>query len=284
MGMVGMHSWRFNVPTGFGIHHAAAPNMYRSVVDPEFAAEFYSSEVLDLIKHSTPGTIAAFIAESVQGLGGTIVYPEGYLKQVYEIVREHGGLCIADEVQTGLGRLGSHFWGFQKHGVQPDIVTVAKGIGNGFPLAAVIARGDVMDVIADRLYFNTYGGNPLACVAGKAVLDIIDEESLQANCAHVGGFLKKCLLELKSEHEIIGDVRGDGLMLAVEFVQNKESKVPNAEANLRLLELLRKKRVCVGKGGMHGNVMRVGPPMCITIQDAEFFIEQLSVSLRHIQQ
>eukprot|EP00922_Rhytidocystis_sp_ex-Travisia-forbesii_P007821 GHVS01011576.1.p1 GENE.GHVS01011576.1~~GHVS01011576.1.p1 ORF type:complete len:142 (-),score=29.37 GHVS01011576.1:38-463(-) len=141
-----------------------------------------------------------------------------------------------------------------------------------------------MDVIQQRLYFNTYGGNPLACVAGKAVLDIIQEESLQANCCHVGGFLKKCLLELQSQHENIGDVRGHGLMLALEFVNNKEEKIPNPEATARLMELMRRKHVCVGKGGLHGNVMRLGPPMCITMQDVEFFTEQLSSSLKQIQQ
>eukprot|EP01083_Nonionella_stella_P289398 984767_1 len=156
-GLTALNTWRHPVPHAFGVHHARCPNQYRGPhgYDDKDAGRKYASDVQDLILHATPGQIACFIAESIQGVGGTITFPDGYLKQVYSYVRNVGGLCIADEVQTGFGRLGTDYWGFQQHNVVPDIVTMAKGIGNGVPLAAVVARKEVATAFAQRIHFNT---------------------------------------------------------------------------------------------------------------------------------
>jgi len=172
MGLTAHHTWKFNVPHSFGVHHAVAPDLYRGpwdATDPE-AGRKYAEDVRQLIQFATSGKIAAFIAESIQGVGGTIVYPDGYLQQAYAHARAAGGLCIADEVQTGFGRTGSHFWGFQNQGVIPDIVTMAKGIGNGCPLAAVVTTPAIARALTERTHFNTFGGNPVVCAQGKAVL------------------------------------------------------------------------------------------------------------------
>lgn len=271
MGLVGLQTWRFNVPTGFGVHHVMAP-IACGLAARTALTELAVQDMQSVIQHSTPGKLAAFIAESVQGVGGVNPYTDGYLKAVYDITRQHGGLCIADEVQTGFARLGSHFWGFERHGVRPDIVTIAKGIGNGFPMAAVATSTEIMDTIQQRLYFNTFGGNPLACVAGQAVLDIIDQENLQSNASYVGSYIKHQLTELQKLHGCIGDVRGYGLMLGVEIVEQDGTPAPTMA--LRLLELLKHRLILIGKGGLLGNVLRIGPPLCITMEDAEFFISE----------
>src|SRR5262249_10183943 len=154
------------------------------------------------------------------------------LREVYAIVREAGGLCIADEVQSGFGRTGAHFWGFQNWGVVPDIVTMAKGIGNGLPLAAVTTRREIAETLAQRVHFNTYGGNPVSMAAGLAVLEVIDEEHLQENSRVVGARLKTGLQDLATRHALIGDVRGMGLMLGVELVRDRETKEPAREETL----------------------------------------------------
>src|SRR5262249_7039317 len=154
----------------------------------------------------TPGRVAAYIAESIQGVGGTVVYPQGYLTEVYHHVRAAGGVCIADEVQTAFGRTGHHYWGFQLQDVIPDIVTLAKGIGNGAPLAAVVTTPEIANALTQRIHFNTFGGNPVVCAQGKAVLEVIDREKLQENALRVGTHLLNGLEKLKRRHELIGDV------------------------------------------------------------------------------
>src|SRR5256714_5379588 len=173
MGVTAHSSWKFNVPHSFGFHHAIAPDPYRGPYgrnDPE-AGRKYAADVKELIDFASPGRVAAFIAESIQGVGGVVVFPDDYLKHVYAHVRAAGGLCIADEVQAGFGRTGTHFWGFETQGVVPDIVTMAKGIRNGCPLAAVVTTPQIAKVLTDRIHFNTFGGNPVVSAMGKAVLD-----------------------------------------------------------------------------------------------------------------
>ncbi|XP_067884408.1 alanine--glyoxylate aminotransferase 2, mitochondrial-like, partial [Heterodontus francisci] len=155
------------------------------------------------------------------GVNGTVQYPKGFLKEASEMIRERGGLYISDEVQTGFGRLGSHYWGFQTHGVKPDIVTMAKGIGNGFPMAAVVTTPDIIASLAESLNFNTFGGNPLACVIGSTVLEVIEGDGLMAKCETLGTYLLLELAKLRDEFEIVGDVRGKGLMVGVEMVKDK---------------------------------------------------------------
>jgi alanine-glyoxylate transaminase/(R)-3-amino-2-methylpropionate-pyruvate transaminase len=238
-------------------------------------------ELRSLIRAATPGQIAAFIAEPIQGVGGVTLGAPAYLRDAFTVAREHGGLCISDEVQTGFGRTGDHYWGFERSGVVPDIVTTAKGIGNGAPLAAVTTRREIAETLTQRLHFNTFGGNPVSVAAGLAVLDIIDRERLQANAQTVGGRLRAGLDDLMGRHRLIGDVRGHGLMLGVELVRDRAAREPAVEETLQVLERLRECGVLMGKGGLDGNVLRIKPPLCITAEDADFALEALDYALAH---
>ncbi|MEZ6243266.1 MAG: aspartate aminotransferase family protein [Phycisphaerales bacterium] len=277
VGLTALHTWKYPVPQGFGVHHARLPDCYRGPYgyDDASAGEKYAEDVLDLIRHATPGKVAAFIAEPIQGVGGTVDLPPGYLKKVYEHVRAHGGLCIADEVQTGFGRTGDHFWGFESHGVTPDIVTMAKGIGNGAPLGAVTTRPDVADVMRQRLHFNTYGGNPVSMAQGLATLNVILDENIQGRAKEVGALLKSGLQDLQKSHPTIGDVRGQGLMLGVEIVEDKASKTPSPPKTAEVHERAKDLGLLIGKGGLNGNVLRIKPPMCLTREDVGFMLAVL---------
>jgi len=272
MGLCGLHNWKQNYASGFGVKHARFPDCYRGphgYDDPE-AGSRYAEEIHDLIRHGTTGEIAAFIAEPIQGVGGSREIPPGFLPKVYEHVRAAGGICISDEVQTGFGRTGSAFWGFENHGVVPDMVTMAKGIGNGAPLACCTTTHEIAVSMADRVHFNTYGGNPVSMAAGLATLDVILEENIQQRALEIGGYLREGLEELASRHELIGDVRGRGLMLGVEFVTDRASKSPAGEQTATILERARDLGLLMGKGGVDGNVLRIKPPMCWTREDVEF--------------
>jgi len=274
-------AWKYNYPHHFGVHHAINPNPYRGPwgYDDPGAGAKYAAEIKNVIDYATPGRVAAFIAESIQGVGGAVVYPEGFLKKAYEYVREAGGLCIADEVQTGFTRTGTHYWGFENHGVIPDIVTMAKGIGNGVPLAAVVTTPGIASVLSSRIHFNTFGGNPVSCAAGMAVLEIIDRENLQKNCLERGHELMEGYRKLMTGHEIIGDVRGRGLMTGIELVKDRRTKEPAREACLRISERLKDLGLLVGKGGLHSNTLRIKPPLCITRDDVVFLLEALDIAI-----
>jgi alanine-glyoxylate transaminase/(R)-3-amino-2-methylpropionate-pyruvate transaminase len=277
MGLTSHHTWKNDIPQGYRIHHALCPDPYRNPFDgtPEEIAHKSAEDLRDLIRFSTPGRIAAFIAEPIQGVGGVTHGAPNYLREAYAVVREHGGLCIADEVQTGFGRTGAHYWGFQNFDVVPDMVVMAKGIGNGVPLAAVTTRREIAEAFTKRLHFNTYGGNPVSMAAALAVLDVIDEEGLQENARVVGGALKKGLEALMGRHPIIGDVRGMGLMLGVELVRDRATKEPANTETAEVLEAAKEMGVLVGKGGLYGNVLRIKPPMCITRDDVDFALDVL---------
>jgi len=198
---------------------------------------------------------------------------------VYDIVRRHGGLCIADEVQTGFGRTGSAFWGFENWGVTPDLVTMAKGIGNGAPLGACVTRPEIAQMMANRIHFNTFGGNPVSMTQGLATLEIIDRDNIQANARDVGEHLKGRLEELQQRQPLIGEVRGMGLMLGVELVRDRESKEPASTAAADVLELTKQRGLLIGKGGLFGNTLRIKPPMCLTKDDADFLVDCLDEAL-----
>ena len=277
MGLTAHRTWKFNVPHSFGVHHAITPDPYRGLWgrDDVDAGNKYAADVKNLLDFATSGQVAGFIAESIQGVGGCVVFPEGYLKYVYEHVRAAGGLCIADEVQTGFGRTGTHYWGFETQSVVPDIVTMAKGIGNGCPLGAVVTTPKIAATLAQRTHFNTFGGNPVACAQGRAVLEIIEREKLQENSLTIGNRLLAGLNQLKEKHELIGDVRGKGLMLGIELVKDRQSKEPAKEASAQILERCKEMGLLLGKGGLWGQTIRFSPPMCVNEQDADFLLEVL---------
>ncbi len=277
MGLTSQSTWKYNSPHNFGIHHALNPDTYRGLLNnsPGDLGEQYANEVKNLIEHATSGKVAGFICESIQGVGGAVVYPDGYLKKVCEYIHEADGLFIADEVQTGFARTGKGFWGFELHDVKPDIVTLAKAIGNGMPLAAVITTPEIAQAFTQKIHFNTFGGNPMAGAGGKAVLETIERDNLQQNCCEVGDYLINSLKNLQTKYEAIGDVRGSGLMIGVELVKNRETKEPYQELTAQIHELSKDLGLIIGKGGFYRNVLRIKPPLCITKADADFIIQVL---------
>ena len=277
MGLTAHSTWKFKSNSTVGIKNALAPYCYRCPYGLEYPSCGLkcAHDVENVIKYETSGQVAAFIAESIQGVGGTIVPPPEYFSIVYDIVRKAGGLCIADEVQAGFGRTGTKFWGFENYGVKPDMVTMAKGIGNGVPLGACVSKPEIAKVMKNRIHFNTYGGNPISMTQGLATLEIIDSEGIQKNAHEIGNHLKKGLTELQSRHNLIGEVRGMGLMLGAELVRDRKTKEPaNTEAS-EVLELAKERGLLLGKGGLFGNTLRIKPPMCITKDDADFMIDCL---------
>lgn len=284
MALTSHHTWKFNVPHSFGVQHARMPDLYRGPygADDPGAGRKYADDVAELIQFGTSGKISAFIAESIQGVGGSVVFPDGYLKHAYEHARSAGGLCIADEVQAGFGRTGTHYWGFETQGVIPDIVTIAKGIGNGCPLGAVVTTPEIARALASRIHFNTFGGNPVSCAQGRAVLRVIEQEGLQENCLKLGGKLISGFEKLAEEHSIIGQVRGKGLMLGVELVKDRSTKEPAREACAEVFERCKDLGLLIGKGGLWGNTLRIKPPMCLNEADVNFMIEVIDEALSGI--
>jgi alanine-glyoxylate transaminase/(R)-3-amino-2-methylpropionate-pyruvate transaminase len=281
MALTSHHTWKFPQQATLGVHHAINPDPYRSPFtgSPEAIATQSAEDIRELIRFSTPGRIAAFIAEPIQGVGGATHGAPNYLREAYAVTREHGGVCIADEVQTGFGRTGDHFWGFENWDVVPDIVTMAKGIGNGWPLAAVTTRREIAEALTQRIHFNTFGGNPVAMAAGLAVLDILEEDGLQENARVLGRRLKAGLRDLQRRHLLVGDVRGMGLMLGVELVTDRRTKAPATEETQAVWERMRELGVLVGKGGLYGNVLRIKPPLCITAAEVDFALGALEEAL-----
>src|ERR1039457_1018753 len=275
MGVTAHSTWKYNVPHSFGVHHALAPYQYRGPFgyDDAHAGKNYADDVKSVIDYATPGKVAGFIAESIQGVGGFVEFPQGYLKQTYEYVRAAGGGWIADEVQPGLGRTGTHFGGFETQGVIPDIVTMAKGIGNGVPLAAVVTTPKIAQSLVGKVHFNTFGGNPVVSAMGKAVLEVIEQEKLQENSLKQGARIKDGLEKLKAKYPIIGDVRGKGLMLGIELVKDRTTKEPAKAECAAVHESAREMGLLLGKGGLWGQTIRFAPPMCITPADADFIVE-----------
>jgi len=281
MGLTAQSTWKYSTPHHFGIHHAINADVYRGPWHNQEsnAADKYADEVNNLIQYATSGKIAGFIAESIQGVGGVIVYPDGYLKKVCDYVHQADGLLIIDEVQTGFCRTGKTFWGFESQDVKPDIVTLAKGIGNGVPLAAVVTTPKIAQAFTQKMHFNTFAGNPVSCAAGKAVLEAIERDKLQQNCCLMGDYLLESLQNLQKKYEFIGDVRGSGLMIGVELVQNRQTKEPNSELAAQIHELSKDLGLLIGKGGLHRNVLRIKPPLCITREDADFIVQVLDFAL-----
>ncbi|XP_069819160.1 alanine--glyoxylate aminotransferase 2, mitochondrial isoform X2 [Dendropsophus ebraccatus] len=300
LGVTAFSAYKPGVANSFGCHTTMCPDVFRGIWGGSHcrdspvqttrscscsagsceAKDRYIDQLKEILNTSAAMRIAAFIAEPIMGVGGTVQYPKGFLKDAYEVVREKGGLCIADEVQTGFGRTGSHYWGFQTHDVMPDIVTMAKGIGNGFPMAAVVTTEEIATSFARALHFNTFGGNPVACAVGSAVLDVIEEEGLQDNCNTIGTYLMLELSKLRDKFEVVGDVRGKGLMIGVELVTDKESRKPLPAQELNVIwENCKDMGVLLGKGGLYNNIFRIKPPMCIRKEDADYAVAVLEAAL-----
>ncbi len=279
--LTAMHNWKSWAQRSGPIHHGLNPDPYRNPFagTPEEVASRSAQDVAELIRHSTPGQVAGFISEPIQGAGGVGMGAPNYLPEVYDIVRGHGGVCIADEVQTGFGRTGDHFWGFERSGVVPDIVTMAKAIGNGVAMAAVVTTAEIAESLAQNLHINTFGGNPLASAAGLAVLEVIEEEGLQQNAQITGNKMLAGLRDLAGRHEAIGDVRGQGLMIGVELVADRATKAPGTAIAARALDELKNLGALVGKGGMAGNVLRIKPPLVLTDADVDFALAAIDEAL-----
>jgi alanine-glyoxylate transaminase/(R)-3-amino-2-methylpropionate-pyruvate transaminase len=284
MSLTAHGNWKFKSNPSANIHHTHAAYCYRC----PFGLEYPSCDVKcahdikNVIQYETSGEIACFIGEPIQGVGGAVTPPKEFFGIVYDIVRQHGGMCIADEVQGGIGRTGTHYWSHQNYDVVPDMITMAKGIGNGAPLAAMTTTEPISQVMANRVHFNTFGGNPISMTQGLATLEVIDEQNIQQNAHQVGKHLKDALLELQEKHNIIGEVRGLGLMLGVELVRDRTTKEPATTEAADAMEKMKHRQVLIGKGGLFGNTLRIKPPMCITKGDADYLVAMLDDVLTNI--
>ena len=282
--LVEISPYKFDGPGGTGappyVHKVPMPDVYRGKyksTDPQ-AGEHYARAVADAIQHiqERGNNVAAFICESLLGCGGQIVLPENYLREAFRHVRDAGGVCIADEVQVGFGRVGTHFWGFETQGVVPDIVTMGKPIGNGHPLAAVVTTPEIAASFDNGMeYFNTFGGNPVSCAIGLAVLDVLAEERLQANALHVGTSLMNGLRQLMEKHPLIGDVRGLGLFVGVELVRDRETQSPAAAQASYIANRMSERGILLSTDGPFHNVLKIKPPMVFTEANAGFLVETL---------
>jgi 4-aminobutyrate aminotransferase-like enzyme len=282
--LVDVSPYKFAGPGGRGrkawVHVAPLPDGYRGPhrrSDPE-AGRRYADEVgtiVDRLRAEGRG-LAAFLAESMPSTAGQIVFPPGYLPEAYRHVRAAGGLCIADEVQTGFGRVGTHFWGFETQGVVPDILVLGKPIGNGFPLGAVITTREIAAAFDNGMeFFSTFGGNPVACAAGLAVLDVLEADGLQARAGRVGEHLLGALRSLQDRHPLIGDVRGSGLFLGIELVRDRTTLEPATEEAAYVADRLRERGVLTGTDGPFHNVLKVRPPLIFSEGDADLFVQRL---------
>jgi len=268
MALTGHANWRIGGTQILGIKHAHNAYCYRCPFHREYpdCDLECAYDVEELIQTTTSGRVAALIAEPIQGVGGFITPPPEYFPIVVDIVRQYGGIFICDEVQTGFGRTGEKWFGIEHWGVEPDIITCAKGIANGAPMGATVATAEVADSF-EGLTIATFGGNPVSCAAALATIEVIEEENLASNAQVVGSYLREKLEELKEKYPLVGDVRGMGLMQGVELV--RENKEPARQEILQVFEATRRRGLLIGKGGLYGNVIRIAPPLNITKADVD---------------
>jgi 4-aminobutyrate aminotransferase len=268
MTLTGQANWRIGGTQILGIKHAHNAYCYRCSFNREYpnCDLECAYDIEELIQTTTSGRVAAFIAEPIQGVGGFITPPPEYFPIVVDIVRKHGGIFISDEVQTGFGRTGEKWFGIEHWGVEPDIITCAKGIANGTPMGATVATAEVADSFKG-LTISTFGGNPVSCAAALATIEVMEEEKLVSNAQVVGSYLREKLEELKEKYPLIGDVRGMGLMQAAELV--REQKEPARKEILQVFEATKRRGLLIGKGGSYGNVIRFAPPLNIAKADVD---------------
>jgi len=262
------------------VHVTSLPDRFRGIgIGDEDGESKEVDVILERLKEQGKG-VACYFCEPLFVTQGVHVAPSNYFKNVYESVRAHGGVTIADESATGLGRLGSHMWSFMQYDVTPDIVTIGKALGNGFPLAAVVCTKEISDKLSG--YFTTYGGNPVACAIGISVLDIIAKEQLMSSAKMVGRNMKQSLLELKEKFDILGDVRGNGLLFALEIVDNKKSRTPLPGIGGDLMMRLKTSGILVEMTGRDDNVVLFSPPLCFTMDNGRRFVKAIDQCLEQI--
>jgi 4-aminobutyrate aminotransferase-like enzyme len=269
-GLTGQNSWRKSLPFAQGVVHAMNPYCYRCPLGKTYPSceVACAKDIEAVIQTTTSGRIAAFLAEPIQGLGGFITPPKEYFKIVFNIIKEYGGLYIDDEVQTGWGRTGKKWFGIEQWEVAPDIITAAKGMGNGVPIGVTMTRPEIAASF-QGLQISTFGGNPVTCVAAKATIDLIEEDKLMDNADVVGRYFREKLEILQEKHDIIGDVRGMGLMQGIELVRDRKTKEPAPKETAQVMEEARRRGLLIGKGGLFGNVIRMSPPMNIAKSDVD---------------
>ena len=276
--------YKYDGPGGRGaakfIHEVPMPDSYRGSWKTSRAdiLEYYVDHVdsiLDFL-YRKDEQVSAFISESILGCGGQIFFPEGFLALANKKVKKVGGLCIADEVQIGFGRVGSHFWGFESENTVPDIITMGKSMGNGHPLSAVVTTQKIAQKFNNGMeYFNSFGGNPISCAVGRTVLEIIEKEKLQENAYLVGKYLIKELNDLKMRHNLIGDIRGRGLFLGIEFIRDHEKMIPAATEAERIVNDMKDRGILLSTDGPDHNVIKIKPPMIFTKQNADQLLDVL---------
>jgi 4-aminobutyrate aminotransferase-like enzyme/Ser/Thr protein kinase RdoA (MazF antagonist) len=287
--LIEISPYKYDGPGGMGapsyVHKVPMPDVYRGAYkrDDEQAGEQYACFVEEAIREiqDNGGNAGTFICESLLSCGGQIVLPDNYLRDAYRYVRAAGGVCIADEVQVGFGRVGTHCWGFETQGVVPDIVTMGKPIGNGHPLAAVVTTPEIATAFDNGMeYFNTFGGNPVSCAIGLAVLDVLEDERLQENALHVGSYLQSGLRDLMAQHPLIGDVRGLGLFVGIELVRNRVTLEPAPAQASYIANRMKERGILLSTDGPFHNVLKIKPPLVFTKGNADFLVETLDEILR----
>ncbi len=276
MTLTGISGWRIGGTHVAGVKHAMAPYCYRCPMKLTYpgCGVACAQDIEELIKTTTSGQVAGFLAEPILGVGGFITPPDEYFEIAVDIVHKYGGLFICDEVQTGFGRTGKYWFGIEHYGVEPDILTTAKGIANGSPLSVTIAKPEIADQVSG-LTISTFGGNPVSCAAALATIEVMETQFSPAHVEEVGDHMRRGLDALAEKYPLIGDVRGKGLMQGIEMVTDRETKEPAKEAVNLLFEATRRRGLIIGKGGLYGNVLRVAPPLAASKDDVDQALEIL---------
>jgi len=277
--LISISPYKFNGRGGTGkpehVEVIPIPDVFRGEFNNlQTAGSQYAQKVQDAVKNQEGGSI--FIAESMLGCGGQVLLPDGFLQESFEYVRAAGGICISDEIQVGLGRVGTHYWGFELQNIIPDIFTIGKPLGNGHPLAAVVTTTEIANTFNNGMeYFNSFGGNPVSSAIGLSVLNVIEQEKLQQNALDVGNYLLSELNLLKEKFELIGDVRGIGLFIGVELVKDLKTQEPASEEAKAITNKMKEMGILLSTDGSHNNVLKIKPPMVFTIENAQLVIDSL---------
>ncbi len=283
-GLTGHAPWRKSLPGTFGVVHAINPYCYRCPFGfsyPECGVAC-ANDVENVIQTTTSGSVAAFIAEPIQGVGGFITAPPEYFKIVFNIIKKYDGLFISDEVQTAWGRTGKKWFGIEHWEVTPDIITSAKGLANGTPIGVTMTRPEIAESFKG-LQISTFGGNPVTSVAARATIAVMEEDNLRENAAVVGGYYRSKLEELQQKHPLIGEVRGMGLLQGIELVKDRKTKEPAAQETNRVMDEAKNRGLLIGKGGLYANVLRTSPPLNINKADVDEAIRILDEAFTAVE-